>query len=101
LLTSLWGGALIEMSRVIVQNSIRAPATLRSRSVHQPLGRGVRKLRHGRHDPTPGRRSVIIAGECEFVSSSGAFFEGLLAIALEHQLRRPPDFDLRYHPARM
>jgi hypothetical protein len=58
-------------------------------------------LSDGFHDPVPGRRSVIIAGECEFVSSRGAFLEGLLAIALEHQLRRPPDGDLGYHSTRM
>jgi len=38
-----------------------------------------------------------MAGECELVSSSGAFFESLLAIALEHQLRRTPNVDLGYH----
>ena len=42
-----------------------------------------------------------IAGECELVSSGGAFLEGLLAVVLEHQLRRTPDVDLRDHAAKM
>jgi hypothetical protein len=32
-------------------------------------------------------------GECELVNSSSAFFESLLAIALDHDLRRSPDVD--------
>jgi hypothetical protein len=60
-------------------------------------GRGVvGELGHRRHDPAPGRRPVVIAGERELVSSSGAFLERFLAVALEHQLRRPPNVDLRY-----
>ena len=61
-------------------------------------GRGfVRELGHGRHDPAPGRRPVGITGERELVSSSGAFLERFLAVALEHQLCRPPYVDLGYH----
>ena len=67
-----------------------------------PAGRGlVLELGDGRHDPTPGRRAVMIAGERELVSSSGAFLERSLAVALEHQLRGPPDVDLGYHSAKM
>ena len=43
----------------------------------------------------------MIAGERELVSSSGAFLERSLAVALEHQLRGPPDVDLGYHSAKM
>ena len=57
----------------------------------------ISEFGHGRHDPAPGRRLVVIAGERELVSSSDAFFERLLAVALEHQLRCPPNVDLRYH----
>ena len=49
------------------------------RSVGRAGGYFVRELCHCRH------------------GSSGAFLEGLLAVALEHQLRRPPNVDLGYH----
>jgi hypothetical protein len=63
-------------------------------------GRGlVGELGHGRHDPAPGRRPVVIAGERELVSSSGAFVERLLTVALQHELRRSPNVDLGYHAA--
>ena len=65
-------------------------------------GRGlIGELGHGRHDPALGRRTVVIASERELVSSSGAFVERLLAVALEHQLRRPPDIDLGYHAGKV
>jgi hypothetical protein len=54
------------------------------------------ELGHRRHDPSPGRRPVVIAGKRELVSSSGAFLEHLPAVAFEHQLRRPPKVDLGY-----
>jgi hypothetical protein len=63
----------------------------------RPRGRGVGQLSDGFHDPVPGRRSVIVASECEFGSSSSALLERLITVALEHQLCRPPDVDLRYH----
>jgi hypothetical protein len=72
----------------------------RSRSVHRPPGCGVGELGHGCHDPVPGRRSVIVASECEFGSSSSALLERLITVALEHQLRRPPNVDLGYHRAK-
>jgi hypothetical protein len=71
------------------------------RSVQRPRGRGVGEFGDGRHDPVLGRRSVIVASECEFGSSSSALLQRLITVALEHQLRRPPDVDLRYHPLRM
>jgi len=74
---------------------------LRSRSVHWPRGRGVGQLSDGYHDPVPGRRSVIVASECEFGGSSSALLERLITVALEHQLRRPPNVDLGYHVPRM
>ena len=47
-------------------------------------GRGlVRELGDGRHDPAPGRRPGIVAGERQLVSSSGAFVERLFAVALD------------------
>jgi len=41
----------------------------------------VRELGDGHHDPAPGHRPVIIAGEHELVCPSGAFLEGSLAVA--------------------
>ena len=61
----------------------------------------VRERGHDRHDPAPGRRPVVIAGKRELVSSRGAFLERLLAVALEHELRRPPDVDLGYQPGKL
>jgi hypothetical protein len=49
----------------------------------------------GDSDPAPHSRPVVVADRHEFVSSGGAFLERLVAIALEHQLRRPPNVDLR------
>jgi hypothetical protein len=72
----------------------------RSRSVQRPPGSGVGELSDGFHDPVPDRRSVIVASECEFGSSSSALLERLLAVALDHKLRRPPDVDLGYHTAK-
>ena len=67
-----------------------------------PTGRGlVCELRHGRHDLAPGRRSSIVAGKRQFVCSNGAFLERLLAIALDHELRRSPNVDLRYQSAKL
>jgi hypothetical protein len=57
----------------------------------------VRELGHGRHDPAPGCRPVVIVGKRELVCSSGAFLERLLAVVFEHQLRCPPNVDLGYH----
>jgi len=67
-----------------------------------PAGRGVvGELGDGRHDPAPGRRPVIIAGGRELVRPSGAFLEGYLAVAREHQLRRTPNVDLGHQSARL
>jgi len=58
-------------------------------------GRGlVRELGHGRHDPAPGSRAVFIAGERHLVSASRALLKCIVAIALDHELRRPPNVDL-------
>jgi len=65
--------------------------------VDRAWGYFVRELGHGRHDPAPGCRPVVIAGKRELVSSSGAFLQRLLAVVFEHQLRCPPNVDLGYH----
>jgi len=41
----------------------------------------------------------MVAGGLELAGAGGAFGLGLVAVALEHQLRRSPDVDLRYHAA--
>ena len=41
--------------------------------------------------------AVPIAGDRELIGSSGAFLECLVAVALEHELRRPPNVDLGDH----
>ena len=59
-------------------------------------GRGlVREFGHGRHDSAPGSCSVVIAGERQLVSASRALLKCVVAVALEHELRRPPNIDLR------
>jgi hypothetical protein len=68
--------------------------------VQWSLGRGVGELGDGSHYPAPRRRPIIIARESEIISSGGAFLECLLAVALEHQLRRSPNINLRYHAAK-
>ena len=63
-------------------------------------GRGlVREFGHGRHDSAPGSCSVVIAGERQLVSASRALLKCVVAVALEHELRRPPNVDLGYQSA--
>ena len=65
-------------------------------------GRGlVGKLGHSGHDPTPSCRPVIVPGKRYFVGSCGAFVERLIALALDHELRCPPNVDLGYQSARL
>ena len=60
-------------------------------------GRGlVRELLDGGHDTAPGSRAIVIAGECQFVRASSALLKCVVAIAFEHELRRPPNVDLGY-----
>ena len=64
-------------------------------------GRGlVGELGDGVRDQAPGGRAVLVAGGRELIGSSDAFVERLIAVALEHELRRPPDVDLGYHAAK-
>ena len=66
-------------------------------SVHRAGRCVVRELQDGIGDPAPGHGAVIIAGGRELVSSSGTLLGRLIAVALEHELRCPPDIDLGYH----
>jgi hypothetical protein len=61
----------------------------------------VRELQDSVRDPAPGHRAVLIAGDSELVSAGGAFLERcLVAVALEHELRCPPNIYLGYHAAK-
>jgi hypothetical protein len=48
-------------------------------------------------DPAPDRRTFMLAGGLELVRARGALGLGLVAIALQHELRRPSYVDLGYH----
>ena len=61
----------------------------------------VHELLDGGHDPAPGSRAVVIAGERQFVSASRALLECVVTIALEYELRRPPNVDLGYQSGRL
>jgi hypothetical protein len=45
--------------------------------------------------------SIVIAAGRELLSSSGAFLERLMAVALEHQVGRAPNIDLGYHAVKI
>ena len=57
------------------------------RSVYRPGRCVVRELHDSVGNPAPGRRAVVIAVDLELVGARGALFEGLLAVAAEHQVR--------------
>ena len=57
----------------------------------------VRELDDCSGDPAPDRRAFMVAGGVEFAGAGGAFGLGLVAVALQHELRRSPDVDLGYH----
>ena len=62
---------------------------------------GIRELGDGGSDPAPHDHPVVVPGGHEFVGSGCALFERLVAIALEHQLRRSPNVDLRDHALKL
>src|SRR6516225_3099566 len=65
-------------------------------------GRGlIGELPNGIRDPAPGHHAVIIPGGRELVGASGAFLERLVAVPLQHELRRSPNIDLGYHAAKV
>ena len=67
-----------------------------------PSGRGlVRDLLDGGHDTAPGSRAIVLARERQLVGASSGLLKRVIAIAIEHQLRRPPDVDLRDHVDRL
>jgi hypothetical protein len=67
------------------------------RSVHRSGRCVVRELLDSGGNPAPGRRAVVILGCRKLIGAGGAFLEGLIAVALEHQVGRAPDIDLGYH----
>jgi len=81
---------------------MRSDAPTEARSGLRCTRRGhVRELGDGGTDPAPHGRPVVVAGGHELVSSGGAFLERLVAMALEHQLRCPPNVDLRDHALKL
>jgi hypothetical protein len=56
----------------------------------------VGELADGAGDPAPHGTIVIVLGG-ELVGALDALVERLIAVALEHQLRRTPNIDLGYH----
>jgi hypothetical protein len=97
------GYALIEMSRVIIQNSIRtSPGAPYSVNALAPGGVVLaRSATAAMIRCKVAAPSTSPASECEFGSSSSALLERLITVALEHQLRGTPNVDLRYHSTRM
>ena len=76
--------------------------TVRDVTLVDPPRRGlVRELGHGGDDPAPSRRPIIIASGREFICALRTFVERLFAVALEHELRRPPNVDLGCQSARL
>jgi hypothetical protein len=70
-------------------------------SAERPGGRLVRELANGVGDPAPQGLAVVILPRGEFVGARGAFLNGLVAVPLEHELRRPPNVDLGYQSKRL
>jgi hypothetical protein len=59
--------------------------------------RRVGELDDRGRDPAPDCSGFMVAGGLELADSQSAFGLGLVAVALQHELRRPPDVDLGYH----
>jgi hypothetical protein len=92
-----WKLAQVDRGRKDYSRAERVPKW----SVH-PAGRGiVRELNDRSSDAAPHGRPVLVAGGLELVGSGSAFLERLVAIPLEHELRRPPNVDLRDHAPRL
>jgi len=61
-------------------------------------GRGrVDELNDSNRDPAPCRRAILIITGSKLVGARHAFVKRVVAIALEHELRRSPDVNLGYH----
>jgi hypothetical protein len=52
-------------------------------------------------DPAPDSLTFAIAGSSKCISASRTLCPGLIAVTLEHQLRRAPNVDLGYHVAKV
>ena len=59
----------------------------------------VGELDDGAGDPAPDRGAFMVASGLELARTRGAFGLGLVAVALQHELRRAPNVDLGYHGA--
>jgi len=75
---------------VRLQNEIPA-------SVQRTGWRSVRELADGVGNPAPYRGAVVIVLHSEFIGTCAAYLKRLVTVALEHELRRSPNVDFRYH----
>ena len=57
----------------------------------------VGELLNSSRDPAPCRRAVLIIAGSKLVGARYAFVKRVIALALEHELRRPPDINLGDH----
>lgn len=73
----------------------RGPAL--PRSVHRAGRCCIRELCYSVANPPPHRDTVVIPFCRELGDTRRTFLVGVLAVALEHQGRRPPDVDVRDH----
>src|SRR3954447_24152926 len=78
------------------------PITIRLRndipaSVQRTGRRSIRELADGVDDPAPHRGTVVIALCGQLIRTCAAYLEGVVAVALEQELRRSPNVDLGYH----
>jgi len=69
--------------------------------MYGPERRCDRELPDCVDDAEPRCHAGKIAIRREFLGSFGAFRQGLVAVAREHQVGDPPDVDFRYHTGRL
>jgi len=67
------------------------------RLVERPDWRPVREAADGVGNPAPHGLAFVIVLCGEFVGARSAFFDGLVAVPLEHKGGGAPDVDLGYH----
>ena len=66
-------------------------------SVERPGGCLVCELTDGIGDPAPHGLAFVIVLRGKLVGARGAFLNGLVAVALKHEVGGAPDLDLGYH----
>ena len=61
----------------------------------------VRELAYGVRNAAPHRGAIEIILRRKVIGARGAFFEGLLAVPLQHQVGGAPDVDVGYHTGKI